>query len=451
MGVLRKSISGWGRYPVQTCELLRPESLRGLDADAAPRIARGLGRSYGDAALNDTGSVLLTERVNRLLGFDNAKGVLHAEAGVTLDEILRIFVPRGWFPCVVPGTRFVTLGGCVAADVHGKNHHRDGTFSRHLVDLLLITAEGKRLRCSPTRNKDAFWATAGGMGLTGIIGEVGLRLRPIETAYLVAEHRPTADLDETLACLDDTQFDDEYTVAWLDGLARGAALGRGVFMRGHHATLEELPSRLRSQPLAVPGRGSRRFPLDVPSGLLNATVLRLFNAAYYRRQGSRREPFVTDYSSFFHPLDALEDWNRVYGTRGFLQYQCAVPAVSGARVLRTILERLANSGYGSFLAVLKKFGAAGEGMLSFPMPGYTLAVDIPHHGQQLLKLLDEMDREVAGCGGRIYLAKDARLDPTMFRAMYPRYAEWFSIKRKLDPQMCFSSTLSRRLRLEEGP
>ena len=451
MGVLRKSIAGWGCYPVQICELQRPESPAGLHNDVAPLIARGLGRSYGDAALNDEGRVLLTERLNRLLSFDATQGVLRAEAGTTLAEILRLFVPRGWFPVVVPGTRHVTLGGCVAADVHGKNHHRDGAFSQHLTDLQLLTAAGKRLRCSPTREKDAFWATVGGMGLTGVITEVGIRMRPIDSAYLVTEHQPTADLDQTLAYLDDNSFDDEYTVAWLDGLATGASLGRGVFMRGHHAAVADLPVRLRDQPLAISDRGTRRVPMNLPSGLLHPALLRIFNSIYYQRQGARRQPFVVDYSSFFHPLDALDDWNRLYGKLGFLQYQCAVPAAGGVEVLREILRRLAEAGYGSFLAVLKKFGAASKGMLSFPLPGYTLAVDIPRRGETLLALLDELDDRVAGCGGRVYLAKDARLSPVAFRRMYPRFGDWHAIKQRLDPHQRFSSSLSRRLRLEAGP
>lgn len=451
MGVLKKAVSGWGRYPVARCELQRPESFARLHSDATPRIARGLGRSYGDAALNDEGRLLLTERVNRLLRFDSERGLLRAEAGVTLEEVERLFVPRGWFPAVLPGTRQVTLGGCVAADVHGKNHHRDGTFSKHVTELLLITADGKRLRCSPTREKQAFWATVGGMGLTGVVGEVALRLRPIESAYVVAENHPTANLEETLALLDDSRLDDEYTVAWLDGLSRGASLGRGVFMRGHHATTDELPASLRAQPLAIAGHSSHRMPLDLPQGLMHPVLLRAFNGIYYRRQGARREPFVIDYERFFHPLDAIEDWNRLYGKAGFIQYQCAVPLDAGHRVIREILRRLAQSGNGSFLAVLKKLGTAGAGMLSFPLPGYTLAVDMPYRGEALLRLLEELDGLVAECGGRVYLAKDARLGPAMFRQMYPRYAEWYAVKRRLDPELKFSSNLSRRLLMEAGP
>lgn len=450
MSVLNGPLSGWGRYPVQQCDQRRPERFSGLLDDRAPRIARGQGRSYGDAALNDEGLVLLTERINRLLQFDESRGVLRAEAGVTLAELLRVLVPRGWFPKVTPGTQYVSLGGCIAADVHGKNHHRDGSFSNSVDELTLITAEGKRLRCSPKRNEKAFRATVGGMGLTGVIGEVALQFRPIESAYLVAEHQPTRHLEETLAYLDDDVFDDEYTVAWIDGMATGDALGRGVFMRGHHASATELPGNLQRSALEIPGRAVHSVPLDFPGWFLHPALLKVFNALYYRRQGSRRSPFVTDYASFFYPLDAVGEWNRLYGRNGFLQYQFVVPGESGRAVLRSVLDRLVRQGYGSFLAVLKKFGAEGNGLLSFPKPGYTLAVDIPMRGDGLLRLLSELDDEVAACGGRVYLAKDARLSPERFRRMYPRFAEWQRIKRDLDPESVFSSTLSRRLKLEEG-
>lgn len=451
MGSMRKPLSGWGRYPVQECELRRPERYAGLLEDQSPRIARGQGRSYGDAALNGDGLVLLTERVNRMLKFDSERGVLHAESGVALAELMRCLVPRGWFPKVTPGTQYASLGGCVAADVHGKNHHRDGTFSESVKELVLLTADGKRLRCSPGRNSGAFWATVGGMGLTGTIGEVALSLRPIESAYLVAEHHPTGNLDETLAYLDDDVFDDQYTVAWIDGMAVGDSLGRGVFMRGHHAALSDLPAQIRNNPLEIPGRGAHRVPVDLPGWFMNSLFLQAFNALYYRRQGARQTPFVIDYASFFHPLDAIGDWNRLYGRSGFIQYQCVVPSESGRDTLHGILERLVSEGHGSFLAVLKKFGAEGRGLLSFPKPGYTLAVDIPRPGEKLFEILNELDREVANSGGRVYLAKDARLNPDMFRIMYPRYAEWYRMKQDLDPDWVFCSSLSRRLLLEEGP
>ena len=346
MGGVIKSLSGWGRYPAQECELQRPERYSGLVTDQSPRIARGQGRSYGDAALNSDGVVILTERLNRMLKFDAQNGVLRAEAGVTLAEVMQLLVPRGWFPWVTPGTRSVSLGGCLAADVHGKNHHRDGAFSQAVRELVLLSADGKRLRCSSKRNSSAFWATVGGMGLTGIVGELDLSLRPIESAYLIAEHLPTGNLDETVAYLNDDAFDDDYTVAWIDGLATGASLGRGVFMRGHHAAVDELPERLRTNPLQIPGRGEHRVPFDFPGWFLNPLLLRAFNALYYRRQGARRAPFVTDYTSFFHPLDGVGDWNRPYGRAGFLQYQCVVPADGGTDVVRTNLDRLASERQG---------------------------------------------------------------------------------------------------------
>ncbi len=451
MRALRRRLSGWGRYPVLECDTVRPESYAGLAVTDGSVIARGLGRSYGDAALNDHGRVLFTERVNRMLRFDEGTGALRAEAGVSLADVFRTFVPRGWCPAVTPGTRQVTLGGCVAADVHGKNHHRDGSFSAALDELVLIGADGARRRCSPRREAETFWATVGGMGLTGTIGEVALRLRPIETAYLSVEHRPTEGLEQTLDVLQDPQFDDQYTVAWVDCLARGRGLGRGVFMRAHHARRDELPARLRAAPLTVVGHAPRRVPLDLPGWVLNRAAARAFNALYYRRQGARRSPFLADYRTFFHPLDGLADWNRLYGHRGFLQYQCVIPSEGARAGIYELIRRLADSGAGSFLAVLKRLGAANPAPLSFPLDGYTLALDLPLRGTRTLELLAELDRQVIAWGGRVYLAKDACLSPESFRAMYPRFAEWYRVKQALDPEWRFDSALARRLRLAEGP
>lgn len=430
---------------------MRPETYAGLQTDIVPQVARGCGRAYGDAALNERGVVVLTERLDRLLAFDGERGLLRAEAGMTLADVLSFVVPRGWFPAVTPGTRFVTLGGCVAADVHGKNHHHDGSFGAHVTALELITAEARRLRCSPRRQVQAFGATVGGMGLTGIVGEVAVQLRAIETAYMMAEHRVTSDLDGTLALLDAAEFDDQYTVAWVDDLATGTALGRGVFMRAHHATRDELPARLQGAPLLLAGRHSYRIPVDLPAWFLARPAVRAFNALYYRRQRARRAPFVVDYPRFFYPLDAIGDWNRLYGRRGLIQYQCVVPLAQARAGLRLILTRLARAGCGSFLSVLKRLGDAGAGLLSFPMAGYTLALDIPWRGDRTRALLAELDELVIDHGGRVYLAKDACLSPASFRAMYPRFAEWWRIKQRLDPEGRFSSSLSRRLQIEEGP
>lgn len=449
MNTLNKDIAGWGRYPVQRCELVRPERHAELWSEAPSLLARGQGRSYGDAALNEGGRVVLTERVNRFLAFDREQGIVRAEAGVTLAELLALTVPRGWFPLVTPGTRHVSLGGCVAADVHGKNHHHDGAFSSSVRELELITAGGRRLRCSAQENAAAFQATVGGMGLTGIIGEVELQLQPIESGYIRARHQAAAHLEELFRLLQESDGDARYSVAWVDLMSRGAALGRGVVMNGDHAARDELSGGRRLTPLRLPPARVRNIPCNMPGWLLNGLSIRAFNAQYYRREGSRSGSFLLDYDTFFYPLDTLANWNRLYGRRGFVQYQCVVPTATALEAMRQLLQRLADSGHPAFLGVLKRMGLAGAAYLSFPMEGYTLAMDLPMKGAATLALLDAFDSVVLQHGGRVYLAKDARLAPASFRAMYPQFAEWQRVRRELDPHGVFSSSLSRRLGMEE--
>ena len=446
-GVMNKPVSGWGRYPVQSCELIRPERYADLKPSAQRVIVRGQGRSYGDASLNADARVILSERLNRLLEFDAGTGLLRAEAGATLQDVLDIAVPRGWFLPVTPGTKYVSLGGCVAADVHGKNHHCGGAFGAHVQEIEMILADGRRTRCAAGQNPDLFWATVGGMGLTGIIGEVALRLIPIESARMLVQHRAASDLEAGFKLLDGAEFDDVYTVAWIDCLARSRSLGRSIVMRGHHAVLSELPAADRALPFARVARRQRRVPLDLPSWALNPLTVGAFNHLYYWSQGAKHEPVLTDYDPYFYPLDAVADWNRLYGKKGFVQYQCVLPTAGAFDGMRQILELLAASRRASFLAVLKRFGAAGNGMLSFPMPGYTLALDLPVRDAGLFELLDRLDEVVVRTGGRVYLAKDCRLSPGTFRAMYPRYDEWLAFKRAVDPGNRFSSSLSRRLGL----
>ena len=441
-------ISGWGRYPRGRSRVLRPERIK----EAVPplegqMIARGQGRSYGNAAMSADGSVMLTERLNRFLNFDDESGVLTAEAGSTLAEVLQAFVPRGWFPSVTPGTKFVSLGGCVAADVHGKNHHRVGTFGNHVAEIELVLADGQRRRCSPQQDEELFWATVGGMGLTGIITEVSLRLIPIETAYVVAQHHPARNLDESLELLEKREFDDEYTVAWLDCLARGENFGRSVLMRGHHAKVSDVPSGVR-KPLTLETHRPRNIPVDFPSWVLKPWGVSLFNRLYYFAQSTKKEPFVTSYEKFFYPLDRLGNWNRMYGRRGFVQYQCVLPSDQARGGLRLLLEELAGSGRASFLTVLKRFGAEGRGLLSFPTQGYTLTLDLPVTDAGLFPFLDRLDEIVLAHGGRIYLAKDARVKGATFRAMYPRFAEWQLVKAAIDRSNCFSSDLARLLAMD---
>ena len=444
MPTLTASISGWGRYPVQSCELERPERYADLGSDAASVIARGQGRSYGDAALNENRRVLLTERVNRLLDFDVDNGILRAEAGATLAEILGVIVPKGWFLPVTPGTKFVSLGGCVAADVHGKNHHHDGSFGDFVLAIELILADDSRVTCSAAENPELFWATVGGMGLTGIIGEVKFKLAPIQSAHMMVRHHAAGNLEQLFQLLEDPGRDDRYTVAWIDCLANGQSLGRGVVMCGHHAAAEELPAGFGNVFAAKPER-SRQVPFDFPGWVLNPLSIGAFNALYYRHEGKKQQPFLTGYDPYFYPLDSIGQWNRMYGKRGFLQYQCVIPDATGYEGIKALLLELSASRRSSFLAVLKRLGAQGRGLLSFPVAGYTLALDLPISDDGLFVLLNKLDEIVLRHGGRVYLAKDARLSADSFRSMYPRYGEWLKIKNAVDPQNRFSSSLARRL------
>lgn len=444
----RVRLSGWGRSPTALCHLLRPGTLSEVAHDGgrtSSLIARGNGRSYGDASLNPA-ATLSTLRLDRLLAFDPAEGLLTAESGLLLSDLLALFVPRGWFPPVTPGTRFVTLGGMLAADVHGKNHHIDGSFGEHVREFDLLCGDGIVRRCSRSQNADLFRATVGGMGLTGTILTVTLSLRRIETPWILQETVRCRDLDETLAAFE-TRQSAPYSVAWIDCLATGGGRGRALVYRGEHAPSAALPAGQRAPRLAAePPR--LRIPVDLPGWVLNGRTVQAFNALYYRygRPGSS----LIDYQRFFYPLDAIGDWNRLYGRRGFLQYQCVIPMAGGRDALLRLLDLIAAGGTGSFLAVLKQFGAGSGpgqgGLLSFPMAGYTLAVDFPM-SPAALPLMREMDEVVADRGGRLYLAKDARMAPQMMAASYPDLNRFRSICRTVDPDRRYRSLLSERLAL----
>jgi len=445
--IMKMELSGWGRYPRAQSSVQVPESVAGIELKPESQaIARGLGRSYGNAAMLDNGVVILTQRLDHSIAFDEATGVLTAEAGLTLAEVVRTCVPRGWFPRVVPGTKWVSLGGCVAADIHGKNHHRDGAFGEYTKELELLQANGTRLRCSPEQNSEVFWATVGGMGLTGIITEVVVQLTPIESSLMIAQHHQARDLDASLELLDSPVWDDAYTVAWLDCLAGGKSLGRSILIRGHHGRNDELPAKLRGQ-LRVNSQARLNLSFDFPGWVLNSVTVGAFNKAYYTRQGMRTESFICDMDSFFFPLDRIGHWNRMYGREGFVQYQCVLPPGEAHQSLRLLLEESRRSRRPSFLAVLKRFGKEGAGLLSFPMPGYTLTMDFPVSDMGLFPFLDRLDEIVVKHGGRVYLAKDARMRAEVFRSMYPRFSEWSAIRRSVDPQNRFDSDLAKRLKL----
>lgn len=445
MKYVEQELSGWNNFPKARCRVARPERYRQLSPDSnQSQIARGLGRSYGDIALNELGQVVLTTRLNRILAFDPENGILRAEAGVTLDEIVQTFLPRGWFLPITPGTRYATLGGCVANDVHGKNHHDIGSFSACVAGLELVTASGEALLCSPKSNPQVFWATVGGLGLTGFITEVTIQLRRVESGYMHVEHHAGDDLDDLIELMAEEVSD--YSVAWIDCLASGNKQGRGIYMQGRHLGEDELAPEHRDHPLSPKLPKDRNFPFNLPRGFLNRYSVKAFNAWYFARE-AKKTSFASDYHSYFYPLDSIQHWNRMYGKKGFIQYQCVLPLESSSTGMHELVDELQRQGHASFLAVLKRMGPGNQAPLSFPMEGYTLAVDIPVSGAKAANLVNELNAITLGHDGRVYLAKDALLRPEAFRAMYPGMEEWLGIKQVLDPQWRFESLLSRRLEM----
>jgi FAD/FMN-containing dehydrogenase len=445
-----QTLTGWGRYPTVETRVARPEarsSLRALlSGDAPTLLARGAGRSYGDAAISAEGRTVLTDRLDRMLAFDPDTGILRAEAGVRLREILATFVPRGWFLPVTPGTKEVTLGGAVAFDVHGKNHHRDGAISHFVREIELLTADGTTTRCGPDTNAELFWATVSGAGLTGIITEIELELKPIETAYVAERTIKAQNLEEIFRLFDAHEDDYPYAVAWLDCLASGARLGRSHLMLGRHATLDQLSPKQRRDPLAYTPDHWARLPFDLPEGLLNEWTVSAFNQLYYARQRARDQRSLVGLDPFFYPLDAIDDWNRMYGASGFVQFQCVLPLDRSYDGLVDLLSRVQESGLASFLAVLKRLGPPDGGLLTFPMHGYTLSLDLPRR-DGLMPMLDDLHETVVEYGGRVYLAKDAALRPDAFRAMYPTLSAWMDVKRRVDPKNRFASAQAKRLNI----
>ncbi len=409
-------------------------------------VARGRGTAYGDAALNHGGAVLDTLRLARFLRFDDRTGQITCEAGVPLRAIAEVAVPRGWFLAVTPGTWKSTAGGCLACDAHGKNHHVAGSFADHVLRFRLAVADGRVLECTRSRNAELFWATAGGLGLTGVILDLTLQLQRIATSWLVVRHVKNKDLDATFAALEQPEAE-PYSVAWLDVLARGRRTGRSVLMLGRHADRGELPVAARAEPLAWRPGHSLRLPFALPAGAMSPLAVRAFNALYYRRFPDDDRPVLQPFRPFFYPLEAIDNFNLLYGRRGLFEYQFVVPARAAPAVLQVILERVAANGHGSFLCVIKRLGAGNPGPLSFPTEGYTLAVDIPARGESLLRLMRDFDGLVAERGGRVYFAKDSRLAPEVVDTMYPRRRAWAEQLERLDPGHVLTSSLSRRLGL----
>ena len=408
-------LSGWGRFPVLEARVHAPrsrEALRRLVLSEPSLIARGNGRAYGDSAVNPAATVRMCH-FDRMIAFDPGSGQLVAEAGVLLGDIIAAFLPRGWFPLVTPGTKFVTLGGAIAADVHGKNHHRDGSF-RACVDWVeLMGPDGELRRCSPTERAELFDHTLGGMGLTGIVLRAALRLRPVETAWIRQTTRAAPDLSAAMAALEEGQGA-SYSVAWIDCLATGRDLGRSLVMLGEHAPRAALPAAAAADPFRTPARRRLSVPVDFPAFALNGPAVRAFNALYYRAGARRSGERLVDWDSYFYPLDAILGWNRIYGRKGFAQFQCVLPPARAQAGLAALIAETARTGTGSFLAVLKRFGPQ-HSAFSFPMEGWTLALDFPVTPRSLA-LLERLDRIALDHGGRFYLAKDSRMRAATLRA-----------------------------------
>ena len=443
-------LTGWGRTVPTRARLSHP-----TDADAVRRalqastgrgvLPRGLGRSYGDAAQNAGGDVLDLTSMSVIGAIDRQRSTVEVEAGVSLDALLRHLVPQGWFVSVSPGTRYVTVGGAIACDIHGKNHHLEGSFCNNVVSFDLMTADGEVRTVTPERDPDLFWATAGGMGLTGVVLSAVLRLLPVETATMTVDTERAGDLDDVMARMEARDDEYRYSVAWIDLLASGASMGRSVLMRGDHTPLTELEPSARERPLEYDPKVLLPAPPWVPQGLLNRLTVRAFNEAYFRAAPRHQVGHHESIATFFHPLDMVTGWNRIYGGPGFLQYQFVVP-FGQEDALRRIVTELVRHQCPSFLAVLKRFGA-GNGMLSFPVPGWTLALDIPAQLGGLGTLLDGLDTVVAEAGGRVYLAKDSRLKPGTLEAMYPELDRWREVRSSVDPQRRWVSDLARRVKL----
>ncbi|HEX7102682.1 MAG TPA: FAD-binding oxidoreductase [Nitrolancea sp.] len=439
-----KTYASWGRYPkAEPCGVIPldwRDELPDFAALPASVLPYGYGRSYGDSCLNENGILLDASGLRRFIAFNDTTGVLHCEAGVRLDDILSLVVPRGWFLPVSPGTKFVSVGGAIANDIHGKNHHRGGTWGRHVRRFELVRSSGERLTCSPEENAGLYRATIGGLGLTGLITSAEIQLKPIKSAFIDEEQIRFESLDEFMELAQESVDDFEYTVAWIDCFVEEGRYIRGHFMRGNHRQAPDRPSDAsRALPLVV--------PFNLPGGiLLNQYTVRAFNTVYYHRQFAERVHKTIHYEPFFYPLDTIQSWNKIYGDAGFLQYQCVVPVENDNAAIKEILSRIRRSGEGSFFTVFKTFGEiASPGMLSFPRPGVTLALDFAYRGSSTLELLESLDAIVRASGGAVYPAKDARMSAESFHTFFPAWDEFSAF---IDP--CFSSSFLRRVNGEDA-
>jgi decaprenylphospho-beta-D-ribofuranose 2-oxidase len=437
-----KKIANWGNYPFinsdeRTFSFMK--ELKQYVQQVKGFIPRGNGRCYGDASLAE--NIICTTRFDKILSFDVKTGVFECQSGIILDKVLEVIVPKGWFLPVTPGTKFITIGGAVASDVHGKNHHVDGCFSHHVEEMDVMLADGTILTCSPEKHTDLFEATCGGMGLTGVITRVKFRLKKIETSYIRQKQVKAANLDEVIRLFEEYK-DYTYSVAWIDCLKKGKDFGRSILILGEHATLEELNNSQKKDPLHLPNKKQITFPFNLPSWVLNKFTVSVFNFLYYLKNFKKEINNVVSYEPFFYPLDAILHWNRGYGEKGFVQYQFVLP-LEAKQGLVDILRLISDNGLGSFLAVLKVFGKQ-ESLISFPMEGYTLALDFPVR-KGLMEFLDQLDEIVIRYGGRLYMSKDARMKPEILGSGYKHLPQFIDIVRKYNPEGRIRSIQSDRL------
>ena len=441
-----RPLSGWGRTARTTAVVNRPldasSVLASMHDHSGGVIARGLGRSYGDAAQCSGGLTIGTAGLSHIGALDDVVGTIEVGAGVSLHDLMRHLIPAGWFVAVTPGTRYVTVGGAIAADVHGKNHHRDGSFARHVVEMTIVTPGGV-VTVAPDRDPELFWATAGGMGLTGVVVSAVLRLIRIETSWMQVDNQRFTRLEDLMSTMEETDHRYHYSVAWLDCVGGRNGDHRSVLTRGDHAPSGAIPDRLRGRSREMPGEPRMRVPCPAPARLVNRISVRALNEAWFRASRESRGS-LRPLAGFFHPLDGVARWNLLYGPQGFVQYQFAVPAEQ-ADVVEDAVQAIASSGVASFLAVLKRFGPGTPGPLSFSQEGWTLALDFPLGPPELPALLDRLDAAVAVAGGRVYLAKDSRLRPELLSVMYPQLDAMRRVRRRVDPEGVLASDLSRRL------
>ena len=443
---MKKKIANWGNYPVMESDersFSFADQLTETVLHSDRVIARGNGRCYGDASLAK--NTISTLKYDKILSFDTESGIFECQTGITLDQILEVIVPKGWFLPVTPGTKFITAGGAVASDVHGKNHHVDGAFSAHVLEMDILLASGETITCSPLVNNDLFWATCGGMGLTGVITRVKFDLKKIETSYIIQKQLKAENLEEVIQLFEQYKHY-TYSVAWIDCLKKGKNFGRSILMLGEHATVEDLDREKRKNPLQLPKKRQITFPFNLPSFVLNQFTVKAFNFLYYGKNFKKEINNVVSYEPFFYPLDAVLHWNRGYGRSGFVQYQFVLP-LEHKQGLIEILNRISDEGLGSFLAVLKVFGKQDD-LISFPKEGYTLALDFPVR-KGLFKFLDELDEIVLKHNGRLYLSKDARMNPEVFWKSYKNAGSFLEIIKKYNPNFKINSVQARRLNITQ--